>query len=244
MEKKFIKYTSMLKDFRSYDTNIDYEEIFNTLEENVINDLDILTDYYYLDFKKNDDVVLSSLLHLCCVKEVDKLPINIKLYYIKEYKIPFTTSSNTFKKIGFTVYLKHSDILNRLDSDGVLQNIYFLIKDNINDDELKNYVYNLLFYAHIFTNSFAYSPMLNYLYHCDDIAYLEELKEVHTRLFGEDKECSVCTEKTIGKTECGHNLCQKCYCCIKNKKCPICRKLLYNQNDEFYEEITTQFFIN
>ena len=146
--------------------------------------------------------------------------------------------------MGFTVYLKQADILNYLESDGVLQNVYFLIKDNINNDEFKNYIYNLLFYAHVVINNFAYSPMLNYLYHCDDIGYLEELKEVHIRLFGENKECSVCTEQTIGKTSCGHDLCQKCYCCIKNKKCPICRKLLYNENEAIYQEITTQFFIN
>ena len=77
----------------------------------------------------------------------------------------------------------------------------------------------------------------------DDIENLIDLKNIHIKLFGEHNECSICLEGTIGKTICNHNLCQKCYCKLQTKKCPMCRTLLCDEN-EIYESVTTQFFIN
>jgi hypothetical protein len=37
------------------------------------------------------------------------------------------------------------------------------------------------------------------------------------------EECSVCIEKTIGKTQCKHPICLACLTNLKRPKCPLCR---------------------
>jgi len=236
MEKKFIQYDYILNEFNSFESVIDYEKIFNEIDDETKFDLELLTSYYYTDINYQE---YSNILP--CIKNIGKLPINIKIYYLKDDNI-FPTQNASYCKLGLSLYLSLRDTSNLNESTGVLQNVSFTIKNDLNEDEFKNYIYNLLFYAHIIIKYFVFHPMLKYLYHSDDIENLVELKNVHVRLFGEKNECPICMEETIGKTICKHSLCQQCYIGLQTKKCPICRKILYNEN-EVYETIT-RFIIN
>jgi len=240
-EKQFLMYSSILKEFRCFETDVDYEKIFNELDEDTISDLELLTEYYYIELTGEN--ILSNIINLPCIKNISNLPIKIKLYYLKDYKIFSIQTGPSSKKIGISIYLPAIEVLNLNDGDGMVQNISFIMKNDITEDEFKNYIYNILFYAYVIIKNFIYHPILKYIYHNDDIDTLVHLKNVHIKLFGEKNECSVCMEETIGKTICKHNLCQKCYCGLQIKKCPMCRKILYDEN-EFYDGITTQFFIN
>lgn len=234
-------YTSILNEFRCFETDVDYEEIFNQLDEDTRSDLELLTEYYYIELTRQS--VLSNIISLPCIKDISGLPLKFKLYYVKDYKLFSMQMEPSSKKIGLSIYLPTKEVLNLNDGDGMIQNISFIMKNDITDDQFKNYIYNILFYAHIIVKNFTYHPVLKYIYHYDDIENLVHLKNVHIKLFGEKIECSVCMEETIGKTICKHNLCQKCYCALQIKKCPICRKVLYDEN-ELYEGVTAQFFIN
>ena len=47
--------------------------------------------------------------------------------------------------------------------------------------------------------------------------------------------CCVCHDRTTSETECGHHLCQQCWCSLKKEqenggnghKCPVCRKFMW-----------------
>ena len=77
--------------------------------------------------------------------------------------------------------------------------------------------------------------MLSYLNHRDDIPELLKIANSHTNLFGEKINCCVCMEQTITKTTCGHQLCQKCFCSLPKKICPLCRKVLSSEYDQVGE---------
>ena len=240
-EKKFLMYNSILKEFRCFETNVNYEKIFNELDEDIKSDLELLTEYYYIDLIGQN--TLTNFVNLQCIKNISTLPVRFNIYYIKDYKLFSIQTEPGCKKIGLSIYLPSKEILNLNEEDGMLQNINFIMKNDITIDEFKNYIYNILFYAHIIVKNFIYNPILKYIYHYDDIENLIDLKNIHIKLFGEHNECSLCLEGTIGKTICNHNLCQKCYCKLQTKKCPMCRTLLCDEN-EIYESVTTQFFIN
>jgi hypothetical protein len=36
--------------------------------------------------------------------------------------------------------------------------------------------------------------------------------------------CSICNEKTLTKTNCGHSVCVECWSKLKNTSCPLCRQ--------------------
>lgn len=67
-----------------------------------------------------------------------------------------------------------------------------------------------------------------------------EYKEIMNELWcmDEDLECSVCLEKTVTETPCGHRLCIPCWSIINETKprCPICREKIDFYDDEESEE--------
>ena len=78
--KEFIKYSGILKDFIIHKSIIDYEEIFNNLPAEVVEDLDILTEYYYnyLSTEIQNTSILS--IKIQSIKSIDGLPIIFNLY--------------------------------------------------------------------------------------------------------------------------------------------------------------------
>jgi hypothetical protein len=50
------------------------------------------------------------------------------------------------------------------------------------------------------------------------------------------EECSVCLDKTCGKTCCNHPLCLSCFTNLRKPKCPLCRESIYESIDESDEE--------
>lgn len=233
MERPFIKYKHIINEFKGYKTVVDYEEYFNNLSRDVKKDLEFLSEYHYNDYKKNDiNNLLTITSKIPSVKKIDDMPIEINLYLIKDCKKNIFSDDIT-NKIGINVCLSAKEYISEDVSD-LLQNIY-LLDCNIDDKEIfKNYIYNILFYAYMITQYFEYHPLLKYLYHKDDISYLVNIRQTYIRLFGEeDLSCSVCLEKTITKTNCNHYICQKCFCLLEKKKCPLCRKELINNNYRF-----------
>ena len=113
-----------------------------------------------------------------------------------------------------------------------MQNLHLLDCDIENEDNFKNYIYNILFYTHIIIKQFKYNSLLKYLSHIDDIDDLIHIQELHLSLLSEIEECSVCLEPTITKTICKHVICQKCYSSLSKKICPICRKVIFNEIED------------
>ena len=228
--KEFIKYSGILKDFIIHKSIIDYEEIFNNLPAEVVEDLDILTEYYYnyLSTEIQNTSILS--IKIQSIKSIDGLPIIFNLYLTKNFR-PFFSNATITNKIGLNISLPTREYISKNNMES-LQNIHLLNCDIEDEDTFKNYIYNILFYAHIIVKHFKFDPLLRYLNHIDDIDDLIHIQELHLRLFGTIEECSVCLEPTITKTICNHVICQKCYCCLSKKVCPICRKVLYNDIED------------
>ena len=71
----------------------------------------------------------------------------------------------------------------------------------------------------------------------DNLVFISEKDEIEDEIFAkmflkhsEINECSVCMEKNVVITQCGHNLCRICFDKIKKidtcTTCPICRSCL------------------
>lgn len=137
----------------------------------------------------------------------------------------------------------YADIVYKDDGD-----IYLSIQcDNINS----NYCRNGCFRKNLFSRKLKYEDpddiireiVLDALDTLDNITFSiadgyfhlnteklpgTEYKEIMNALWSmdEDLECSVCLEKTITETPCGHRLCIPCWSIINETKprCPICRE--------------------
>ena len=81
-EKKFLMYNSILKEFRCFETNVNYEKIFNELDEDIKSDLELLTEYYYIDLIGQN--TLTNFVNLQCIKNISTLPVRFNIYYIKD----------------------------------------------------------------------------------------------------------------------------------------------------------------
>lgn len=229
--KEFINYSGMLKDFIIYKSKIDYEDIFNNLSDDIKENLEILTEYYfdYLSEESENTSIISIKIH--SVKNIDKIPVIINLYLVKNFRLSIFTNNNVTNKIGINVNLASKDYMCKKQLDS-LQNLYLLDCDIENEDNFKNYIYNILFYAHIIVKNFKYHPLLKYLSHIDEIDDLAHIQELHLNLLSEIEECSVCLDPTITKTVCKHVICQSCYCNLAKKICPICRKVIFNDIED------------
>lgn len=227
MEFSFIKYDYMIKESELYDTKVNYEKIFMNLTDDIKNYLNNFTDYLYKYFKeilKNNEICT---LGIDCVKKIDNIPIKLHFYIIKNFK-RYNMENNTIK-LGFNICISESEHINKLNYD-LFQDLYILNVDIKNENIFKNYIYNICFYCYIVMKDFKYNPLLTYLNHSEDINDLINLKKVLINLFGEKLDCSVCMEQTLTTTECNHSLCQKCFCSLQKKICPICRTNLNDDN--------------
>jgi hypothetical protein len=110
----------------------------------------------------------------------------------------------------------------------------FFNSRSITETKIKNYIYNLLFYIHIFVNNFVFDSLFDHFYHKDDIEPMKNIRLRIIRLFGnQDSECCVCGENSITTTECNHILCNKCFSKLPSKTCPMCRSNLDNEEQNF-----------
>ena len=233
---KFIKYDSMDMEFKLFKSEVDYEYIFDNLDDDIKDDLHFLTSFYYerLNEELGDMVTLNLLIPN--MKNIDSIPVKVFLFIVRDYKILVDSNTQQYPKvkIGVNVCLYLKDHY-KVDMTESLQTIYFLNCDITNEEIFKNYIYNLLFYTHIIMNEFFFHPLLKNLYHEQDIDRFIEIKSAHIRLFGEFKECSVCLENTTSMTKCKHMLCQKCACNLEKKHVQyvdvrLYLKIIWNSN--------------
>jgi hypothetical protein len=165
------------------------------------------------------------IINLDSSKKIDDLDIRVFLIINKS---SLRVNNNSCYLISLYVIYKKAYI-ELEDDDNKLQLLSKII--NINDeDELSNDIYNLLFYSHIIYNQFSYDPLLKYIYHRDEIQSIHDIKLSYINLFDNISECCVCMEPTNIKTMCKHTICQKCFCNLKPKKCPICRNRLHSES--------------
>ena len=225
----FIKYNGLLKESKLYSTKVDYETIFDNLEENVVDNLSKLTDYYYEYIKTQLDTLKTITIPIYLDKKIDNIPVKLYIYINTDYK-EFINNSQPTVKIGVNVSLPSKEYISS-DYFDVVQNIHILHCDIDNVEIFKNYVYNTLFYGYIILNEFSFNPMLKFLNHDEDIEDLVEISTAHIKLFGDENECCVCNEETITKTKCNHGICQQCYSSLDKKICPMCRKNLTTDDD-------------
>jgi len=195
-----------LIELQDYVTTVNYSDIFENIPEEIKIDLYNETEKYKNIFSKLGTNVSTSIF-LDIVRNICDFDVDIELY-MKKY--------NNFSKIGFNVYIKNTVYPSNLQTFSYVN--FDLVK-------LDNYIYNTLFHIYIFIRHFKYSPLFNFFYHENDIQNMIEIRMRGLRLFGnlEDIDCSVCMEKTVGKTICKHILCQKCFSKLTIKICPVCR---------------------
>ena len=66
MDTKFIKYSGIQKEFKIYSSQVDYENLFNSLSEEIKEELKLLTEYYFQYIKtqlENLDTVTIKIYH-------------------------------------------------------------------------------------------------------------------------------------------------------------------------------------
>jgi len=241
MNYDFIKYNSILTEFKIFSSNIDYEKIFSEVPNDIHKDIFDLTNLYYDFFISELKVenLASISIMLNSTKKIDKIPVKAHLVVLKNLKYVDTQTGEQkiANKISVNVCLHpYEHVSNNFE---VLQNIFLLDFDIDNESEFKKNIYNTIFYAYIIFKDFKYHPMLKYLNHKDELNSILKLKTSFIRLFGETDDCSVCLEHTIYTTICNHYLCQKCFSQLREKICPSCRTDLIEENNFTYEDVTS-----
>ena len=223
-DRPFIKYDSILNEFKYYELETDFECMFENLDYDIKENLEFLTQYYYsvLEYSRITNTI-SLIIKLQSAKDINGIPVNITIYFIRN------TNVHTSGRIGLNVILQNNK--DYLTDDYYLQNISIDDCNFDSEDDTKNYIYNVLFYAHIVINYFKFNPLLKYIYPEEDVNNLIKLQKAHIKLFGKYNECCVCTDETVTCTKCRHYICQKCYIKLERKICPMCRKNLYTGSD-------------
>jgi hypothetical protein len=222
-----------------------YKKLFQELSQETKDDLlslqndifDILSNIIEKNKRENLEE-FSFNLNLDGVNKINNFSSNIQLYFSKnrDYK-----NNGYVAKIGIIVSLSSHDYLDEYYD--IFQHIYFLDFDYKNERTLKNHIYNILFHSYIITKFYKYSQLFYYMYLPEDIEKMVKIRKRNIRLFGEYKECSVCLEQTVSETKCNHPLCQKCYSSLTEKKCPLCRACLKDEEDD-YPEISSIYIDN
>lgn len=206
-----------LNEIEVYKTKANYKLLFDELSDDVKKDLYeealCCLEYFSIDLEKN---YISTII-LDSVKKISSIYVDIEIFANK-----YTLQDDDFiSKIGFIVSISE-------ERGKTLQTISFLNFNIMDKTTFLHYIFNTLFYLHIFFRDFRYHPMLKYFYYYEDIDDLVEIKNRRNRLFGDsDNECCVCLDPTINKTLCEHFLCIVCSTKLLVKACPICRKSLY-----------------
>lgn len=216
-----------------FKSNVNYELLFNNLDDKIKYNIEILTLYYYEYFKNKLTEFESSTLFIDTTKKIDDIPIKIKFYVVKhciEYPMQCKNS-----KIGIIISLPYMESVNPA-IYYILQNLHFTDFQICKEEEFKNVIYNCLFYCHIILRDFKYHPMLKSLNHFDDLNELVNIQTSLVNLFDNKNDCCVCLDQTISISTCNHPLCQKCFSKLKIKICPICRKILSDELNEYEDE--------
>ncbi len=231
MSINFVNPTYITNEYKIYLSNIDYENKFNSISDIEKEEIDLLSHIYSSYILSEIDYYNSTNCVIPHTFFNDNLPLIFKLYTNKNLLIENNQDAKI--RIGLNVYM---NVKNYLHEDYILYTIYYN-NCNIEEDELKNYIANILFFVMIICKEFKYSPLLKYLCHEDDLDKLEAISKVHLNLFGNVLECSVCMENCIDKTSCNHPICLKCYAHLEKKICPICRKILKSDQFETYIQL-------
>lgn len=233
-EYKFFDKFHQINELSSYyKSKIDYKKLFNNLENNTKNNLNEITNKIYnlkikdnLKFKEN--TTNNIYFFLDGVDTVDSVPCTIKIYITRYYfEEENVDDYEPETRIGCSIYGKDEF------SERLLQHIYY---NNINFLKIKEYLYTILFFAHIIVKTFKSSPLLYNLYHKDDIEEMNNIKKINIQLFGNNEnDCCVCYDNTIHQLYCSHYLCINCYLKLSIKQCPLCRVDLI---DEYSGSVT------
>jgi hypothetical protein len=205
-----------------YKSVVDYNDEFQNLNEQTKIDLQREVVFLYNYFTNDSITTNSSIILDTNNRQICNLLFDIDLYIYE--------TSPTTHRIGVQIFLRDN-------TSYQLQHLAYIAPINLKNIVLfnqihifKQYLYNILFYIHIFCQKFTYHPMLIYMYHQDDILIMGNIKFRRSRLFGDDDSiCSVCLEQTVSKTPCNHDLCHSCFSRLKIKLCPLCRVVLENQ---------------
>lgn len=220
----YIKNFFHFNEIKDYYQLEDMENIFNSLSNDIKNDLSIVTNSLYKTFVKKLKDSNQYTMNLDGMNEIDGFNCSIQIY---------VNNLSENKKICLTV-----SNYNNYDS---LQNIIY---NNINiecENSFKNYIYNILFFCHLFVKEYKYSPLFYSFYHKNDIIEMNNIRKRNIKLFGKHEECCVCYDQTIKKTICDHPLCSRCLNKIplNNRKCPMCREFLSFEDEMEYNDNNT-----
>lgn len=202
-----------------YKSKIDYRKIFNDLDINTKNNLYEISNKIY-NLKVKDNISDNIYFMVDGVDSIDSIPCSIKMYITRFYYNDEDEDDNDETRIGILISAKEE--LN----ERLLQHFFY---SNLNFLKIKDYIYNILFFAHIIVKTFKASPLLYHLYHKDDIEDMNNIRKINIQLFGNQNDCCVCYDNTVFKLACSHSLCQKCYLKLSYKKCPMCRVDLINE---------------
>jgi hypothetical protein len=229
----FIKHYDISKETYIYKSKINFENLFNNLEDDIKQMILSLTEYYSIFLIEKLETYDTASINIHHIKKIKNMDIKIYLYIQKNFII---NSINTVK-IGLNFSLPSYEHVNCKNYD-MFQSISFVDCDLNKQDEFKKYIYNTLAYTYIIIENFTYHPMLKYLQYYEDVEELVNITKYHIELFGEKTECCICLEQTITNTICNHGLCQRCFSLLNEKICPLCRKKLVE--DDNYTYIYTQ----
>lgn len=225
---------NFMNEIKGYKSQVDYNKLFNDLQDDVKNDLILEMKRYILiftEFEKENDTyeTINLSFYMDHLKNISDMNIDIEIYFTS-----YIYNDSKHVKLGFTVFLQNS-------RENILQYMSFYNYDLVTKNDLKNYIFNLLFYIHIFLRDFTFDSLFNHFYHTDDIIEMKNIRNRNLRLFGNiTSECSVCLENCITKTYCNHILCFKCYSKLVKKICPECRAELEitTNEEEMYQNIS------
>jgi hypothetical protein len=213
---------TFLNELKGYKSIVNYKTIYENLSDDVRKDIILEAKRIFSTIPNNTESVNTSF-YIDNVRNISDIQIDIEVYYMK-----YEYNDCIYIKAGFNVYLKNS-------INYIMQCMNFFNSNVVTNDSINiNYIYNILFYVHVFVNEFKFDSLFDHFYHKNDIELMKTMRLRSIRLFGNpDSECCVCIEKCITLTECGHILCNKCFSKLSIKICPMCRTALDNEEQNY-----------
>jgi hypothetical protein len=189
-------------------STVDYKKKFIELDDEVKNDLSIMTEHYFKYLKSTGKWNLFTT-----IKNEDSI-FTTEIYF-----------NRVIDNVNILFKIDYCD--NSLYVQNIVLNYGEYKKDKIfTDDIFKNCLYNILFYLKIFKDEFKYNSLCEHYQHKDEIKDLTEFYKSYNRvLIYNAPECCVCLEgvNEVYKTLCDHHICVTCSLKLKKKICPMCR---------------------
>lgn len=229
MSYKFINNFFHFNEIKDYYDLSSKENIFNSLNDDVKNDLSIVTNNLYETFSKKLE--------------------NSKQYSINLDGIDLIDGFNCYILIHVNIFPETKQISLIVNNDNnyitlqndIYQKIVYSDIDIVSENNFKNYIYNILFFCYLIVREYKYSPLFYNFYHKNDIIEMNNNRKRNIKLFGKNEECCICYDQTVNKTICDHSLCLRCLNKIpnNNKKCPLCRTFLTIEDDMDYNDVRT-----